>query len=64
VLVTALPQLAEGIGVNRIVRGRAVPHPFGSPDLSPEDEVAFRRSLVELALHALAQDVEGPRVFE
>jgi glycine reductase complex component B subunit gamma len=46
------------------VRGKAVPHPFGSPELAPDDEVSFRRSLVELAMHALTVEVQEPHVFE
>jgi betaine reductase len=64
VLVTAIPQLAESIGANRIVRGRAVGYPFGDPSLVEGDERRFRRRLVECALAALETAVTEPTVFE
>ena len=56
--------LAEAVGVNRIVQGYAVTAPFGNPDLPFEEEVAYRRSVVETALDAARQQVDGPTVFE
>ncbi len=63
-LVTALVPLAESVGVNRIVQGNAVTSPFGDPDLPFDEEVAYRRSVVETALEAVRQPVDGPTVFE
>lgn len=56
--------LAQSVGANRIVRGKAVPHPFGDPALVPQKEQDFRRSLVERALEAMTTAVETPTVFE
>jgi len=56
--------LAQAVGANRIVRGKAVPNPFGDPALAFEEERVFRRRLVERALEALQTPVEGPTVFE
>lgn len=64
VLVTALTPLAESIGVNRIVHGKAVTNPFGDPDLPPESEVQYRRRVVQAGLDALSMEVSGPTVFE
>ena len=64
VLVTALVPLAESVGVNRIVQGNAVTNPFGDPDLPFDEGVAYRRSVVETALEAVRQPVDGPTVFE
>jgi betaine reductase len=64
VLVTAIPPLALAVGVNRIVRGNAIPHPFGYPGDSLEEERARRRTLVERALAALSTPVDGPTVFD
>jgi betaine reductase len=56
--------LAQAVGANRIVRGKAVPHPFGDPGLVVEDERAFRRRLVEKVLESFGVPVDGPTVFE
>ena len=52
------------VGANRIVPTIAIPHPLGNPALSPEDEKAIRRKLVERALEALATEVEDQTIFE
>jgi len=56
--------LAQSVGANRIVRGKAVPYPFGDPSLVPAEERAYRRRLVEQAIVALETSVEGPTIFE
>ncbi len=43
---------------------RGIPYPTGDPSLSPADEQAWRRRLVEQALHALSTAVSEPTVFE
>lgn len=63
-MITAMSPLAQSIGANRIVRGKAVPHPFGNPDLTPDEERALRRRIVERALEALGSAVAQPTVFE
>jgi glycine/betaine/sarcosine/D-proline reductase family selenoprotein B len=57
VFVTSLPTIATMIGVNRIVRGPAITHPFGLEG----DE---RRRIVERALEMLETDVEPLTVWE
>jgi glycine/betaine/sarcosine/D-proline reductase family selenoprotein B len=57
VYVTSLPTVATMIGVNRIVRGPAITHPFGLD----ADE---RRRIVERALSPLETDVESNTVWE
>jgi glycine reductase len=56
--------LAQSIGANRIVRGKAVPHPFGDPSRTPNEEREFRKSLVEKALEALQVEVKHPTIFD
>ena len=46
------------VGANRIVPTIAIPHPLGNPALSPEDEYALRKKLVERALEALTTEVK------
>ena len=57
VFVTSLPTIATMIGVNRVVRGPAITHPFGID----EDE---RRRIVERALEMLETVVEPMTVWE
>jgi glycine reductase len=57
-LSTIVP-LAESIGPNRIIAGRAVTHPLGNPSLPPAEEKAFRRRLVQKALDTLRTDATG-----
>jgi len=46
------------------VTTRGIPYPTGDPDLAPEQERAWRRTLVERALHAVATSVKEPTVFD
>jgi glycine reductase len=59
-----MTQLAETVGVIRIVKGKAVTHPFGDPTVSTAEELAYRRQVVERALAAASAQVDGPTVFE
>lgn len=52
------------MGANRVVRGIAIPTPIGKPDEEPEGEYAIRKALFELALKALATDIEEQQTFE
>lgn len=63
VLITALPDLAQRVGANRIVAGVRMPHPVGDPSLPLEKERALRRRIVETALKALQTEVGEPTVF-
>jgi len=42
---------------------RGIPYPTGDPDLSPAQERAWRRTLLQRALHAVATPVSEPTVF-
>lgn len=57
VFVTALPTIATMIGVNRVVHGPAITHPFG---LDEEE----RRRIVDRALEMLETEVEPLTVWE
>ena len=56
--------LAQAVGANRIVTGKAVSHPFGDPALVPEEERRYRRRIIEQALESLTTPVEAPTVFD
>ncbi len=56
--------IAKRVGAPRIVPTRGIPFPAGDPELGPEQERAWRRQLLERALHAIATPVTGPTVFD
>ena len=60
--ITAMVPLAQSIGANRIVQGKAVTTTTGDPNLPPDEERAFRRRLVERALKSLESTPEGQEV--
>jgi glycine reductase len=62
VQITAIPNIPQMIGVNRIVQGQAITNPVGDPTLSKEKEKELRRRLILKALELLQKDVEGPTV--
>ena len=51
------------VGANRIVPTVAIPHPFGDPSRTSEEEKALRRKLVEKAFAALKTPVTEQTVF-
>ena len=55
--------VAVMVGANRIVPAAGIIHPLGNAELSPEDEKALRRRIVERALAALQTEVVRPTVF-
>lgn len=55
--------ISQTVGANRIVPTIAIPHPFGDPEKSREDEKKIRRELVERALKALSTPIDQQRVF-
>jgi glycine reductase len=56
--------IARRVGAPRIVPTRGIPFPTGDPELGPEQERAWRRQLLERALHAVATPVTEPTVFD
>ncbi len=56
--------IAQRVGAPRIVPTRGIPYPAGDPSLSPAQEHAWRRRLLERALEAVATSVKQPTVFE
>jgi len=63
VQVSTMTPVAVMVGANRIVPAAGIIHPLGNADLSPEDEKALRRRIVERALLALKTEVAQPTVF-
>ncbi len=46
------------------MKGRAIPHPVGDPELDAEEERALRRRILERALEAVTTSVKRPTVFQ
>ncbi len=61
--MTNLVSIAESVGAPRIVKGVAIPHPVGNPELEAEEERKLRRRLLERALEAVSTSVKQPTVF-
>ena len=61
--VCTIVPISRTVGANRIVPSISIPHPLGDPSLSPEDEKALRRQLVEKALTALSTSIDAQTVF-
>lgn len=63
VQITAVPNVAKMVGVNRILRGQSITCVLGNSVLTPEQEKALRRKYVRRALEILQTDVDGPVIF-
>lgn len=61
-MCTIVP-ISQTVGANRIVPTIAIPHPFGDPTRTHEEEKALRRSLVERGLKALQTEITEQTVF-
>ena len=55
--------ISKTVGANRILPTIAIPHLFGDPDKSPEEEKKMRKELVKKALRALATPIDQQTVF-
>ena len=64
VVMANLIDVAKTVGSNRIVPTTSVPYPLGDPTLSKEEEWALRYHRVGVALDALAEDINEPKVFK
>jgi hypothetical protein len=63
VVITCLSNVATHVGVGRILGGSKFHYPVGQPELSPEEELRWRVSLMEKGLAALETPVNEPKVF-
>ena len=62
--VCSIVPISMTVGANRIVPGVAIPYPLGDPEKTQDEELAIRRALLERALQALEQHIDGQTVFE
>jgi hypothetical protein len=63
VLVTCLSNVATQVGVGRIMAGSKFHYPVGNPDLTAEEELAWRIELMTKALRVLQTPATAPTVF-
>ncbi len=56
--------ISKTVGANRILPTIAIPHPFGEPRLSHEEERKLRKELVVKALRALCVNIDEQTVFD
>lgn len=61
--MATITTISESVGANRIVPTVAIPYPVGNPDLSSDDENKLRRNLLDRAMNAFSNEVEGPTIF-
>lgn len=54
--VTNLVRISEWVGCSRILEGNAICHVFGNPNLTKEQELEYRKSLLYKALYLLTQN--------
>lgn len=55
--------ISKTVGANRIIPTIAIPHPFGDPNKSPEEEKKMRKALVKKALKALTMAIDKQSIF-
>ena len=61
--VCTITTISQAVGANRIVRAVSIPHPFGDPELSLEEEFNLRKALVLKALKALETPIQEQTLF-
>ena len=55
--------ISKTVGANRIVPTIAIPHPFGDPKLTEDEEKRLRKDLVSKILQALATTIQEQTIF-
>jgi glycine/betaine/sarcosine/D-proline reductase family selenoprotein B len=63
VQITAVPNVSQMVGANRILRGQSITCVVGNSVLTREQEKVLRRKYVLRALEILQADVESPTIF-
>ena len=63
VLVTCLSNVATQVGAGRIMAGSKFHYPVGNPDLTADEELAWRSDLMTKALRALQSPAAATTVF-
>jgi len=61
--ISAVPNVAQMVGVNRVLRGQTITCVVGNSVLTREQEDDLRRKYVLRSLELLQKDVDGPTLF-
>jgi len=61
--ICTITPVAFMVGSTRIVTGTGIVHPLGNINLSPEDEIVLRRSIIDRAMVALKTEVIDQNLF-
>jgi len=61
--ITTITPVSRMVGANRILPAAGIIHPVGDAELSPDEELRLRRSIVEAALRALTADLKEQTIF-
>lgn len=63
-MVANMTPVAKANGATRIVKGVAIPHPFGNPELSAEKQYELRYKLTEKALNILTDEISEQTIYD
>ena len=63
VLITCLGNVAQQVGIGRVVGGNMFHYPVGQRELPPDEERRWRAALLDKALKALETRIEEPQIF-
>ena len=63
VLITCLSNVAQQVGIGRVLGGNKFHYPVGQPELPPDEERRWRAALLDKALKALETRIEEPQIF-
>ena len=58
-MITCLANVAQQVGVGRILSGSKFHYPVGQPELPPQEELRWRVALLEKALASLETKQEA-----
>jgi hypothetical protein len=58
--ITAIPNISQMVGVNRVLRGQTVPCVVGNASLTKEKEKELQRRYILRALEILQMEGPGP----
>jgi betaine reductase len=58
-----MTSMAQAAGAIRILASGRIPHPTGDPNRTPEEEFAWRQSLLRRAVEVLSTSVSEASIF-
>ena len=61
-MITCLANVAQQVGIGRILGGNKFHYPVGQPELPAPEELRWRVALIEKALAALETSAQPPKI--